>query len=117
MSRMSCFTRHKVSGLIPRISARRRVAAAYLEHASQGQNEARAGTDKEHGSYVEAKGDTSVGQEDERADAGELEKRRKALCEREDGEVDERADGCVVMQRDERVHLETVEQYLDHYQA
>ena len=93
------------------------MAAAHLEHASQRQNEARANTDKEHGSYVEAKGNGSIGKENEGADASELEERRKALCEWEDGEVDERAYGRIIMQRDEGVHLETVEQDLDHHQT
>ena len=73
------------------------MAAVYLEYARERQNEARAGTDKEHGSHVEAKSNSSVGQEDERADASDFKKRRKALCEWEDGEVDKRAYRRVVM--------------------
>ena len=96
---------------------RRRAAAAYLEHASQRQNEARASTDKEHGGHIKAKGNSSVGKEDEGADASDLEERRKALCEWEDGEVDECAHGRVIMQRYKGIHLEAVEQDLDHHQT
>lgn len=82
-----------------------RTMSAYLKYASERQNEARAGTDEEDGGDVEAKRNGSIGKEYKGANACKLEERREALCEGEDGEVDEGADGRVVVERDKRVHL------------
>jgi len=81
---------------------------AYLEYASERQNEARGRAYEEDSGDVEAKRDGSVGNEDNGADACELKERRPTLRKGENGEVDEGADGRVIVERDERVHLETV---------
>ena len=80
----------------------------YLENAGERQNEARGCAYKEDGGDVEAKRDGGVGKEDKGADACELKERCPTLRKGENGEVDEGADGRVVVERDERVHLETV---------
>lgn len=85
-----------------------RTATAYLEYASERQNEAGAGAHEEDGGDVEAKGKGSIGKEYERANACKLEERRETLGEGKDGEVDEGADGRVIVERDKRVHFETV---------
>ena len=85
-----------------------RTATAYLEYASERQNEARAGTHEEHGGDVETKGKSGIGKEYERSNACKLEEWRETLCEGKDGEIDEGADGRVIVERDKRVHLKTV---------
>ena len=50
-------------------------------------------------------------------DTHDLIERREPLRERQDGKVDERADGRVVVQRHERVHLQAVQEDLNHDQA
>ena len=49
-------------------------------------------------------------------DTHDLIERREPLRERQDGKVDERADGRVVVQRHERVHLQAVQENLNHDQ-
>ena len=83
-------------------------APAYLKYACERQNEARASTYEEDGGDVEAKGKSSIGKEYEGANACKREYWCEALCEGENGEVDEGADRRVVMERDKWVHLETV---------
>jgi hypothetical protein len=85
-----------------------RTATAYLEYASERQNEAGAGAHEEDGGDVEAKGKGGIGKEYERANACKLEERRETLGEGKDGKVDEGADGRVIVERDKRIHLETV---------
>ena len=43
-----------------------------------------------------------------------LVERGQALCKGQDGEVDEGTNGCVVVQRHQGVHLEAVQEDLDH---
>ncbi len=83
-------------------------ASTYLKHAGERQNEARAGTYEEDGGDVEAKGKGGIGKENKGADTCKRVDRREALSKGEDGEVDEGADRRVVVERDKRVHLETV---------
>lgn len=87
---------------------RQHVISAYLEHASEGENEARTGAYEEDGGNVETERNGSIGKEDKGADAGKLVEWSEALCEGKDGEVDDGADGGIVVQRNERVHLEPV---------
>ena len=47
-------------------------------------------------------------------DTHDLIERREPLRERQDSKVDERADGRVVVQRHERVHLQAVQEDLNH---
>lgn len=117
-----------------------------LEDAREREHEPAARTDEEYGGDVEQKRDGRVREEDQRSvsrgrhqhqnrsyehggtaprerepsDAPythDLVERREALGEGQNEEVDERADRCVVVQRHEGVHLETVEQNLDHHQT
>jgi hypothetical protein len=68
----------------------------------------RASTYEENGDEVEAKGKGGIGKKYERAKARKLEERRETLGEGKDGEVDEGADGRMIVECDKRVHLETV---------
>ncbi len=88
-----------------------------LEDTSKGEDETRADRDEEDGGDVERKRDTGVRHEDEDADAVQVVQGLKALDERHDNEVDDGADGRVVVERHNGVHLEAVEQDLDHDQA
>lgn len=97
---------------------RRRVRAEatynVLENTGKGEDKTRTNRDKEHGSDVEGKGDTGVGEEDEDANAVEVVEGLKSLNEGEDERVDDGTDGGVVVERDNGVHLEAVEEDLDH---
>ena len=111
ISKMSC--KEEINGVssnehVGALARRRMATATYLEYAGERQNEARACAYEEDSGDVEAKRDGGVGNEDKGADACELEERRPALREGENGEVDEGADGRVVVERDEGVHLEAV---------
>ena len=81
-----------------RLCSATRTMTAYLEYARERQNEARADTYEEDGGDVEAKGKGSIGEEYKGANACKREERRKALCKGEDCEVDEGADGRVVVE-------------------
>jgi hypothetical protein len=83
-------------------------ASAYLKYARERQNEAGASTHEEDGSDVEAKGKGGIGKEYKGTNACKLEEWCEALCEGENGEVDDGADRRVVVERDKRVHLEAV---------
>jgi hypothetical protein len=83
-------------------------ASVYLKYARERQNKARASTHEEDGGNVEAKGKGSIGKEYKGANTCKREEWCKALCEGENGEVDDGADRRVVVERDKRVHLETV---------
>jgi hypothetical protein len=82
--------------------------------SSQGEDETRRRSNEEHSSDVERKRDRRVGEHDERSHAGERVEGREALGEGDDAAVDGGADGGVVVQRDEGVHLEAVQEKLDH---
>jgi hypothetical protein len=84
------------------------LTTTYLENTSERQNEARARAHKEDGGDVEAKCDGSIGKEDKRADACQLIEGRESFRKGEDGEVDESADGRVIVERNKGIHLETV---------
>jgi hypothetical protein len=96
---------------------RRRVTTTYLEDTSEGQNEAGACAYEEDGGDIEAKCNGSIGKEDKGADACKLEEGLEAFRKGQDGEIDEGADGRVVVERDEGIHLETVQEDLDHYET
>jgi len=88
--------------------AKSNAASAYLKYARERQNEAGANTYEEDGGDVEAKGKGGIGKEYKGANACKREDGCEALCEGKNGEVDEGADWRVVVERDKRVHLETV---------
>lgn len=67
--------------------------------------------------YVEGKGHSGVGEEDQQTDPVQSVERLESLDEGENDEVDDCANGGVVVQRDDRVHLESVEEDLDHDQS
>lgn len=83
-------------------------ASAYLKYACERQNEAGASTYEEDGGDVEAKGKGGIGKEYKGANACKREEWCETLCEGENGEVNDGADRRVVVERDKRVHLETV---------
>jgi len=85
-----------------------------FEYAGEGENEAAAHADQKDGSDVEEKRDCRVAEEDEGTDSSELVQRLKALCEWDHEQIDERTNGCVIVQRNERVHFESVQENLDH---
>jgi hypothetical protein len=78
--------------------ARQGVTTTYLEDTCERQNEARACAYEEDGSDVETKCDGSIGKEDERADACELIERLESFRKRKNGEVDEGANGRVIVE-------------------
>jgi hypothetical protein len=98
----------KRGGRDERLSGNTNVASAYLKYSRERQNEARASTHEEDGGYVQAKGKGGIGEEYKGTYTGKREEWREALCEGENGEVDDGADRRVVVERDKRVHLETV---------
>lgn len=67
-----------------------------------------------HGQYVP---ETARATDGRVPDFGDFQEGRHALREWQDGEVDERTDRGVVVQRDEGIHLEAMQKDLDHYQA
>jgi len=85
-----------------------RLRTTYLEDTSERQNEARTRAHEEDGGNVEAKCDGSIGKEDKGADACQLIEGRESFRKWKDGEVDEGADGRVVVERDKGIHLEAV---------
>lgn len=67
-----------------------------------------------HCTHVQGKRHTGVGEEDKDADAVERVEGLKALDEGHDDGVDDSADGGVVVERHDGVHLHAVEEDLDH---
>lgn len=96
-----------------------------LGDSGQSEDKTRANRDEEHGgdlsihsaharsrhhtrrecTHVQGKGHTGVGDEDEEADAVEGVERLETLSEGDDDGVDDGADGGVVVERDDGVHL------------
>jgi len=91
-------------------SFRDSLVRTHLEDTSQGQNQSRASSDQEDGGDVERERDGSVGGEDERSDSGDGVERLESLGEGKDAGVDDGTDGGVVVERDQRIHLEPVEE-------
>lgn len=85
-----------------------------LENASKCQDQAASGSHQEYGSDVEQESYTSVGNENQGSNTSQLIEGGKPFGERENKGVDECANGRIVMKRNKRVHLETVEENLDH---
>ena len=98
----------KKRGSDERLCGNTNMASAYLKYARKRQNKARTCTYEENGGDVEAKGKGGIGKEYKGANACKLEEWREALCEGENGKVDEGANRRVVVERDKWVHLETV---------
>ena len=73
-------------------------ASAYLKYTRERQNEAGASTYEEDGGDIEAKGKGGIGKEDKGANACKRKKWCEALCEGENGEVDEGTDRRVVVE-------------------
>lgn len=92
-----------------------------LKDTCQCQDKSTTSTNQEHGSDVKKECDGSVREEDEKAWAADMVHQGveglEAFCERNDEDVDEGADRSIIMQGDERVHLYTLEQDLDHNEA
>ncbi|KAI3475142.1 hypothetical protein L1887_63503 [Cichorium endivia] len=85
-----------------------------LDDTCEREGQGASGADEEDGGDVEAKGDASVCEEDEGAEVGDLEERQETLGEGKHAGVDGGADGRKVVERDEGVHLEALEEHLDH---
>lgn len=86
----------------------------YLENTSKGQHQATSNAYKENCRNVEQEGEEGIGQQNGRADACKFVEWSKAFGKWKDCQVDDSAYGCIVMERDKRVHLEAVEKHLDH---
>lgn len=88
-----------------------------LDDTGEGENQGGCGADEENEGQVEGESAGGVGQENERADFWEVGKRSPALNEGEDESEHAGADGGEVVDRHEGIHLESLEQDLDHDQA
>jgi len=88
-----------------------------LEDTSQCQNQPTSGSHQEYSGDVEQESDRSVGYENQRSNASQLVKGGEAFGERNDEEVDERANWRVVVKGNKRIHLEPVKEKLDHYES
>lgn len=85
-----------------------------LDDTGQSQDETAGSSNEEDGSDVETEGDGSVGEENEGSKLSEIEERSEAFCEWDQTSVDRCTDRCKVVEGDERVHLESLEEDLDH---
>lgn len=85
-----------------------------LDDTGQSQDETASGSNEEDGSDVETEGDGSVGEENEGSKLSEVEERSETLCEWDQASVDRCTDRRKVVEGDERVHLESLEEDLDH---
>ncbi len=72
--------------------------STYFEYASERQHEAGAGTYEEDSGDVEAKCDGGIRKEYKGANSCKREDRCETLCEGEDGEVNDGADGRVIVE-------------------
>lgn len=85
-----------------------------LDDTGKGESQGASSANKEDGSNVETEGDAGVGEQHKGAEFGDLEERNKTLGERKHQSVDSSAHGSKVVEGDERVHLEALEENLDH---
>lgn len=105
-----------------------------LEDTRKRKDKAASCADEEDGSDVEQECNAGVADKDPRPtefgetlassrnegdipDAHDLHERRETLREGNNEQVDQRTDWRVVVQRDKRVHLEAVQENLDHHQT
>lgn len=85
-----------------------------LNNTGKGEGQRAGSADEENGSNVKTERNTGVGEKNEGAEVGDLEEGNETLSEGEDEGVDGSANGGKVVERNERVHLETLEEDLDH---
>lgn len=116
MRRMSCEERERRGSA--RGEGQRRVfecrsswsCHTHLEDAGEGEDESRGGSDEEDGGDVEREGDGRVGGEDEGPDSRDGVEGLESLGEGENARVNNGADGRVIVERNQGIHLESVKE-------
>jgi hypothetical protein len=69
----------------------RQPGMTHLEHPGKGEDKSARGTDEEDGRHVQPERHSCIGDHDDRSDSHEFAERRKALGERQETGVDDRA--------------------------
>jgi len=85
-----------------------------LEDTSKCQNQPASCSHQEYSSDVEQESNGSVRNENQRSNTSQFIKGGEPFGEREDKGVDKRANRCIIMKRNERVHFEPMEEKLNH---
>ena len=90
---------------------------AHLKHPRQRKHQPAPHANQEYRRHIQQERHAGVAQHNQGTDSRHFVEGLEPLGEGDDEEVDEGADGGVVVQGDERVHLESVQQDLDHDEA
>ena len=90
---------------------------ANFEDTCKSQDETASDANEEHRSNVQEERNPGIADENGGADILERKEWCHALREGDEETRNNSTDGCVVVERHERIHLEIVQQDLDHHQA
>lgn len=88
-----------------------------LENTGKSQDETRSNTDQKDGGNVQSKRETGVGEENKESNSVESVEWLESLGEGENAKVDDGTDWSVVVEGDNRIHLQPVEEKLNHDQS